>query len=532
MSENALPVPPRGPQPREAAPRAPRASLLRYSPGLVIVAIAIADYWCSADPDLWGHLAFGRWMLAHRQILTRDIYSYTAAGRIVRDHEWLTEVIFAAFYNAMGTFGLKLLKLACAAATIVAVAMAEEDSGAPELAQLAMLLAVAVLCSPYFQFRPQIFTFALFAAFMLMLSCDCFRRSGPVWLAIPLMMLWANLHGGFIMGIATIAIYAAVAGAQEIVAGRGWRRAIELGAIAIGALLATLVNPYGAGMWRAVAHALGDPYTRQVVDDWRPTVPLLIQSIRTNPALAAHLFAALLLIAAAAAAWCFSRDLTDLPIVAVAAVMSAAAIVSQRNVPLAEIAIAEPLLRHGRIAIQKRRGRPVVAAIAQRRASGANQAVLGAIAIAVLYAGNFFSSRLPADEQFPAAAATFMQRHHLGGNLLCRFRWGEYAIWHLAPGSRVFIDGRYDTVYPMNVIRAYLRFHFDAPGGALALSRWPNDFVMISPLSKSADLMRAQSGWKLIYRDGSTLLYARAGSPAAQIAGVPVTGHNPPSTFP
>lgn len=532
MRKRAQPISLARPVATATAPPPRRASLMRYSPGLVVAAIAIADYVRSADPDLWGHLVFGRWMLAHREILTHDIYSYTAAGRIVHDHEWMTEVIFASFYNAFGIFGLKVVKLGCAGATMAALAMTEEETGASELGQLAMLLVVALLCSPYFQFRPQVFTFALFSVFMLLLSRDCYRRTGRLWLTIPLLAVWANLHGGFIIGIAALATYAAVASAQDIAAGRGWWRAVNLGAIAIAGTLATLLNPFGFGMWQAVGHALRDPYTRQVVDDWRPTVPLMLHSIRQKPALAVHLFAALSTIAAAAVAWGFSRDLADLPIAAIAAVMSAAAVISQRNVPLAEIALAGPLLRHARIAILKRRGLRVAPALARERAPLANLAVLGVIAFAVLYAGNFFSNRLPADEQFPAGAATFMKQHDLHGNILCRFGWGEYVIWHLAPRSRVFIDGRYDTVYPMSVVRAYLRFHFDTPKGARVLARWPNDFVMISPSSKSADLMRTQAGWKLIYRDSSTLLYARADSSAARITGEPVEGRNPPGTFP
>jgi hypothetical protein len=518
--------------PAQSAPQLRRASLLRYSPGLIVVAIAIADYVRSADPDLWGHLAFGRWVLAHHQLLTRDIYSYTAAGRVVHDHEWLSEVIFAGFYNALGTFGLKLLKLLCVAVTMLTVALTEEETGAPEVAQFAVLLLVAVQCSPYFQFRPQLFTFAIFGAFILILSRDAYRRAGSVWPTIPLLMLWANLHGGFIIGIATLATYAAVAGAQDLAAGRGWNRAIRLGAIAIAATLATLVNPLGIGMWQAVAHALRDPYTRKVVDDWLPTVPLMIHSIRKDPALAVHLLAAMVVIAVTAAAWCLSRDPADLPIVAIAAVMSAAAITSQRNVPLAAIALAGPLLRHARIAVLKRRGRSIAAAAPKRRAPLVNQMILAAIAIVLLEASDFFSNRLPAGEQYPAGAVSFMEKHDLHGNVLCRFGWGEYLIWHLAPQSRVFIDGRYDTVYPMNVVLDYLRFHFNAAGGAEVLDRWPNDFVMIGRAWKSADLMRAQKNWKLIYRDDSTLLYARSNSPAAQIPGEPIEGSNPPSKFP
>ena len=47
--------------------------------------------------------------------------------------------------------------------------------------------------------------------------------------------------------------------------------------------------------------------------------------------------------------------------------------------------------------------------------------------------------------------------------------WGEYLIWHTAPEDKVFIDGRYDTVYPFKVIGDYLEFYFDQPGASAVL---------------------------------------------------------------
>ena len=73
--------------------------------------------------------------------------------------------------------------------------------------------------------------------------------------------------------------------------------------------------------------------------------------------------------------------------------------------------------------------------------------------------------------------------------------------------------------------------HLNA-GGAGTPDRWPNDFVLIAPKSHSVRIMRSRADWKLIYRDDSTLLYAPARSPAAQIAGLPIKGANPPTRFP
>jgi hypothetical protein len=83
------------------------------------------------------------------------------------------------------------------------------------------------------------------------------------------------------------------------------------------------------------------------------------------------------------------------------------------------------------------------------------------------------------------------------------------------------------------VLRQFMLFHFDKPGGACILDLWPHDFVMIAPDSPANRIMRMRDDWKLIYGDSATLLYARAHSPATQIRGVPITaGVAPQSSFP
>jgi len=55
-----------------------RVSLWRYSPALVLFAIAIADIRQLSDPDLWGHILWGRELLAHGSLPANNVYSYTA----------------------------------------------------------------------------------------------------------------------------------------------------------------------------------------------------------------------------------------------------------------------------------------------------------------------------------------------------------------------------------------------------------------------------------------------------------------------
>ena len=94
-----------------------------------------------------------------------------------------------------------------------------------------------------------------------------------------------------------------------------------------------------------------------------------------------------------------------------------------------------------------------------------------------------------------------MNAHGLHGNVLGEFGWGEYLIWHAAPADKVFIDGRYDTVYPFKVIGDYLEFYFDQPGAGAVLDSYPHDFVLIGPHAPARRLMERRRDWKLLYRD-------------------------------
>ena len=96
-----------------------RHPLLRYSPAIMLVIIAVADTGRFADPDLWGHIVFGRGVLTSGHLTRLDPYSYSAAGRVWNDHEWLAEVVLAFFYDTTGVVGLKMMKFLCTAATIL-----------------------------------------------------------------------------------------------------------------------------------------------------------------------------------------------------------------------------------------------------------------------------------------------------------------------------------------------------------------------------------------------------------------------------
>lgn len=508
------------------------ASLFRHSPALILIAIAVADLIRFSDPDLWGHVRFGQAMLSQGHIVWRDPYSYSAPGHLWLNHEWLTELIMGALYNHLNVFGLKVMKLGCTALVIVFLAAAERGTGAPTLIQFAILITAAVIMEPQIQIRPQVFTFALLAALIYLLARDVYGRGARLWLAVPMLAVWANLHGGFVIGIATMAIYTAVCTVQDIADHRGTARALRLGVITTLAIVATLATPFGIGTWRAVLRALFDPYTRIVIEDWQPLTSGLKQHLGVVAFGMIYKELGVLLMATLLLSYILTPSKDDLPLLTIAAVMSVAALLAVRNLPIAVIAICVPLARHLPLALERRWPGIRDDLSTAQPASRSNQAVLAMVALMVFWSGDLFSNRLTTSDPYPVSACAFMKDHGLKGNVLGLFAWGEYLIWHFAPDSKVFMDGRYDTVYPRGVLEVFFVFNYDRPGAEIAIDKFPTDYVLITPDIPGRKFMDSRKDWRLVYSDVWSRLYARANSQAAHIPGVPITGTAQQVIFP
>jgi hypothetical protein len=316
---------------------------------------------------------------------------------------------------------------------------------------------------------------------------------------------------------------------REVCAGRGLYRARGLGLLTLAATVATILTPYGIDTWATVIHALRNPVTRNVITDWHPLMFAMIHQWHKSHGGVIYYLCVIGFIGAFAVTFALTARGGDLPLAAVAAMMSIAAFMAVRNMPLAVIACAAPVVRHGALVRDRWRTRSGAtaaksAAPAQRSAPPQAFVFAAAIAAALAAFSGIFSPRLRTDRPYPAGAVAFMRQHGLYGNVLGDFGWGEYLIWHTAPASKVFIDGRYDTVFSGRVIDEYVAFYFALPQAGQVLRAYPHDFVLIPPTAPVLALLQKTPGWKLLYHDKNAVLYARASEAAGTIAGVPVDG--------
>src|SRR6266446_7697277 len=166
------------------SPVAPR-SLLRLSPGFILLLVVAADAWRVTEPGLWGRIRYGQAILSAGHVIRYDPYSYSVPGHLWIDYEWLTEVLMALAYDAFGVVGLKLLKFICTAATICFLALGVAETGAPLSVQRGVLRAAAVALIVDIIIRPTPFTFPFFAALMWLLARETYRGHAPLWIAVP-----------------------------------------------------------------------------------------------------------------------------------------------------------------------------------------------------------------------------------------------------------------------------------------------------------------------------------------------------------
>lgn len=507
-------------------------SVIRYSPALVLIAIMIADALRVADPDLYGHLRFGQQILAAAQVPRVDTYSYSVVGLRWISHEWLSDVLLAWFYFHWGVIGLKVMKLGCTAAIIVLLLEAMRETGASVVTQISIMLLAGIRLSAQMQFRPQIFTYLLLALILMLLARDNFRGRAMLWVAVPIFALWANLHGGFVIGLSAMGLYAIVRGGQDFATGHGPARFFHLAAVTSACIVATVLTPYGTGSWLSVLHTIGNPEMLRAINEWQPLLSAMVVEYHSAPMLFVYDLSMLAIFLGTAGVIALAPSTDDLAMIAIAGVLVASAFIQVRNVPLGMMAAMIPLARHATLALRARWPAGSSSSVPPRPISLPGQIVLLIAAFALAAETGLFSSTLGLTEPYPVGALEFMQRHNLSGNMLCEYSWNDYVIFHESPRDKVFLDSRFEMIYPRRIIEAYFAFAFDHAGAAQTLAGFPNDFVLINPKTLAANVMARAAKWTLIYGDSNSSLYARRDSRAAENVGAPVLGPAAPSTFP
>ncbi|MDX1402279.1 MAG: hypothetical protein R3245_10180, partial [Kiloniellales bacterium] len=215
---------------------------------LALFTIAVRE---TVDPDMWWHLRTGQ-VIVEDGLPRQDIYSFTSPDNTWVTHEWLSEVVMWLVFNQAQFTGLIILFAILTALAYWLVYL--RSQGRPYLAAFVVLTA-ALASAPFWGVRPQVFNILLTALFVYLVEGYRDGRVGrrTLWLLPLLTLIWANLHSGYLYGIALLVAYITGEGLQRLISPHRSRlleiREIRhLGVITLLCFLAAALNPNGPSL--------------------------------------------------------------------------------------------------------------------------------------------------------------------------------------------------------------------------------------------------------------------------------------------
>jgi len=470
------------------------------------------------DFDTWWHLASGRWIVRHGAVPATDTLSHT-----VRDHpwinlEWAYEVVIYFLYSTGGPF---LLSLAAACGFTLAVWLLLRlvqphlgDAGGAFLT-----LAVVLVIQDRFTVRPEMVSFPLLVGLLSILEFARSREGRGLWLLVPLMVIWVNVHGLFIIGV--FAILCALAGASS-------RKLVIWG---VASLAAVIVNPFGldgvllpAKLFTLIAkaspafQAIGEfrsPFAADALGLGVATYKILLTFGVVSILVA---FVLDLRKRGGAGVPALRADLGGIAFVAGLAVLS---VVARRNTALFALG-GSPLIARSVATIVSRFPERVHAALRKTAPLGA--AAVACIALllgtSVVTGAFYLWDHQPREfgagvieGSFPIRAAAFAREAKLPSKLYNDVAAGGYLTWDDPIGDGVFIDGRlevYDTQFFSDYVAAmYDPARFEAEADRFGIQtvilfhRWENRRLLVERLVRGGV-------WSLVYADEVAAVFVRA----------------------
>lgn len=485
------------PLPRTTAP--PPTQSLTVAPLGIAAVIYVALLWKGRallnDPDSFFHVAAGRWIWAHGAVPAVDPFSFTFQGQPWLAHEWLSELIFAGAYAWLGWAGLVALSALAIAAAFFLLARALERSLGPMPTLLGTALGF-MLAAPHLLARPHVLTLPLLVVWTdgLLLARD--RGRAPSFWLLPLVTLWANLHGSFLAAPALAAGFAAEALFDRPDGSRSnipWHWA----GFFTGALAASLLTPFGFKGWLFVLHVLRQGFAQSVVGEWRSTDFSQFQPLEVW------------LLGLLAIGFSGRLRLSLIRLVLLLGLIHLA-LAHVRNTDF--LAFIAPLLLATPIAAAY--GIPAASAAPQR----SRRAYLGAASVATVTAvatGLFLTHGLTLDNRriAPAAAVAAAARARITGPVFNAYDFGGYLVFS---GIRPFIDGRFD-LYGDKFLRTYANA-VAARGGTLRdeLRCYHITWTLLSPDMPAVKALDHMSDWERFYADKTAVIYRRRPDPRSE----------------
>jgi len=458
---------------------------------LIIASIIIS----LGKPNGWDFF----WYLGAGQLMhgTGDVgENFTALNQSWHNHEWLFHWILAINPDP-GLYHLFLHIVLVLAILITLFFLLLKNSNHKPLIAAFLTIIAGIMMSSFFELRAQMVSYLFFIIMIGLLDSSLSEKKRAICIFI-LMLIWANVHGAFVLGIGLIALHRII---LYISAKRDSQALLQDWWIAIvAALLAPLVNPYFYEVYVYPFKWIGNSLYKEYITEWTSMVKWDFQ-----------FYPYLIYTAVAALILYLSRPhkLFDFILFVLFAILPFSAV---RHLPFYYI-LASYILSGSLCRLETRLTNTVEHSVL----SGGTKWIVLSCAAIVFLSVNLYNNPVvritdPIFRKYayPTGALAFMRDNDLDGRIFNAYQWGGY-LW--VQGYDVFIDGRLDTLYPDDVFSEFTDAVTAKTDCRNVFDKWDMDIVLFdtvidgkSPLLTSA--VFGMNDWISLYQDPVVTLFA------------------------
>ena len=463
------------------------------------------------DAGIGWHIRTGQQILATHSVPHSDPFSSSTAGQRWFAWEWLYDVIVGELEAHLGLNGVVWFTAIVIATVFAGLFRLLMREGASLVVSVLMTLLALSASMIHFLARPHVVSWLFTLAFFWILDISernslggrVIRNPDLLWSLPLLMLVWVNMHGGFLVGFVLIAIYWLGAtwtwirtrdtGIEQSFARiAAEKRSRSLALVGLISLAASLINPYGWNLHLHIYSYLSDRFLINHIQEFQSP---------DFHGLAQRCFAVLVLIVLAVLAAGGRRLRVSEALMILFAVYTG--LYAARNIPISSILL---------VSVVAPRIWPSVGARGflqrmQKVDSGLRGHLWPVLAIVLTFfiAGNPGTAKPLMDAHFdpnrmPVEAVSYLKNRDIKGPALSPDYWGGYLIYRLYPRDQVVVDDRHD-LYGPEFFKSYLKMVKVERGWQEFLEQHPASCLILPRDAALANVLFESTNWKAVYQD-------------------------------
>jgi hypothetical protein len=453
------------------------------------------------DCDTGYHIRAGEYIIDTFSIPKHDIFSFISPALPWTAHEWLSEVIMAAIHRAAGLTGVVIFFSFMISLVYYLMFKVIRKYNGNILAASFITLLVLLTSQIHWLARPHIFSLVLMVVWYYLLDKYQYQHENYLYLLAPMMLLWVNLHGGFLAGFILIGIYLVGNFVMFITSEDSKRdlhrqKAGKLGLLTAICLLVCLINPY-------TYHILLFPFKLTSNKFLMDHVLEFMSPNFHKPSIIFFEFFMLLTLGLFA----LSRIRLNIIELTMVILFTHMSLFSARYIPLFAIIVAPVLVRQAEPMLERSGGKFI--SFFKKRASNIStidasaKGYLWPILAVVLVV--FVAAKGKIEHSFdekikPVAAVEFLKKETLHGNMFDNDEFGDYIIYAAWPQYKVFFDGRSD-MYGTDFVKEYFKVRNFEQEWKKIIEKYDITWIIYNANSVFSRFLIQNDDWKLIYAD-------------------------------